>query len=180
MAKKTNDNMNKTDACNDEMPEISVDDLIDKLAEIQEQAETEKAKAEEMRDAALRLQAEFDNYRKRTNETNKRVREDGQLDVLTGLLPVMDVVGQAKSMISDANVLKGIDMIESQILALLGTYGVQRLDTDGAPFDPRFHEAILQVDAADGETADIITQTVQAGYVKDDRVVRTAKVVVSK
>ncbi|MDR0426171.1 MAG: nucleotide exchange factor GrpE [Clostridiales bacterium] len=179
---KSNDRAHEPDDLPEEADtqEISVDELIDKLAALQERAEAEQKKAEEMKDTALRLQAEFDNYRKRTNETNKRVREDGRLEVLEKVIPLLDVIEQAMGMIGDKNVLSGMRMVQDQMRAVLTAFGIERMETDGEYFDPRFHEAILQVDAEGSEEKDTIRQTVQAGYTLGERVVRAARVIVVK
>ena len=160
--------------------EITVDDLIGKLAELQKKAESEKAKAEEMTDYAKRIQAEFDNYRRRTLDNAKKVREDATTDVLVKIVPVLDVIGQALKMIDDEKVAKGVKMIEDEITKLLASYNVTEIEAEGKEFDPKLHEAIMQAPAEKEELCDTVKEVFQKGYKMGDRVIRPARVIVNK
>lgn len=164
----------------DETAEITVDELIEKLAELQKKAEDEKKRADDMTDAARRVQAEFDNYRRRTIENNSRLRSDAQAEVLTRLLAVTDVIGQAVTMITDENVKKGVAMIEAEIIKLLASYDVTEIDAVGKEFDPRYHEAIMQAPAESEEQRDTVKEVFQKGYKMGDKVIRAARVIVNK
>lgn len=155
----------------------------DKLAEdlSAAKAENEKLKslASEMTSQAQRLQAEFDNYRKRTNETNKRVRTDGAIDVLEKFLPVLDAIEQAKLMITDKNTLGGIEIIERQLETLLVGFDVTKVESLGKDFDPNFHNAIMEEDAPD-ELKGKVVKVYQQGYKIGERMLRHAAVIVGK
>ena len=156
---------------------------VDKLSEDNAAlvAENDKLKtfANEMTTQAQRLQAEFDNYRKRTNETNQRVRIDGSVDVLEKLLPVLDAIEQAKLMIKDENTLGGIAIIERQLDALLKSFDVQRFDSLGLEFDPNFHNAIMEEDTTE-ENKGKVVRVYQQGYTIGDKILRHAVVIVGK
>lgn len=159
--------------------EITVDDLIKKLAELKKRADDEKQRADDMTKVAITLRADFDNYRKRSREENAKATEKGKVEVLEKIIPVLDVVEQAITMIPDENVKKGVEMIQGQILTLLSSYNVTEIDAKGLEFNPKVHEAIMQVDGNEedsGKVADVF----QKGYIMGDRVIRCAKVIVVK
>lgn len=143
------------------------------------EAEKMTEKALEMTAQAQRLQAEFDNYRKRTNETNKRVRVDGIIEVLSKILPVLDAIEQAKAMIKDENTLSGINIIDRQLGELLCGFEVERIEALGAPFDPNLHNAVMEEDADDGQKGKVV-KVFQQGYKIGDRILRHAVVIVGK
>jgi len=142
--------------------------------------EAETNKANEYLSMAKRIQAEFDNYRKRTNETNKRVKEDGHADVLIELLPVLDAIGQAEKMISDQKTLDGIGIIKRQLDDLLNHYNVKKIDALGCEFDPNFHNAIMQMDTDDESKKNCVVEVYQEGYTLNNRVLRHSVVIVGK
>lgn len=155
------------------------DKLAEDLSAARSENEKLKALASEMTSQAQRLQAEFDNYRKRTNETNKRVRTDGAIDVLEKLLPVLDAIEQAKLMITDKSTLGGIEIIERQLETLLSGFDVKKIDSLGKDFDPNFHNAIMEEDAPDDQKGKIV-KVYQQGYKIGERMLRHAAVIVGK
>ena len=160
--------------------EVTVDELIGKLAELQKKAETERARADEMTNHAKRVQAEFDNYRRRTLDNAKKVRDDATGDVLIKIVPVLDVIEQALKMIDDEKVAKGVKMIEDEITKLLASYNVTEIEAEGKVFDPKYHEAIMQAPAEKEELCDTVKEVFQKGYKMGDRVIRPARVIVNK
>lgn len=164
----------------EEKDELTVDELIGKLAEFQKKAEEERKKAAEMTEFAQRLQAEFDNYRRRTNDNARKVREDAAADVIVKILPVMDVIAQALKMIDDEKIAKGVTMIEDEILKTLSLYGVKEIEAAGKEFDPKLHEAIMQAPASSEEERDTVKEVFQRGYMMGDKVIRPARVIVNK
>ncbi len=154
------------------------DSLASSLAQAQAEMEKQKAKADEMTVQAQRLQAEFDNYRRRTNETNKRVRVDGAIDVLEKILPVLDAIEQAKTMV-DKNTLNGLQIIDRQLSDLLNSFNVERIEALGLPFDPNFHNAVMEEEAGEEQKGKVI-KVYQQGYKIGDRILRHAVVIVGK
>lgn len=157
---------------------------LDKCKKLQAEYDDYRAQAvksyDEMTDTCRRLQAEFDNYRKRTNETNKKVREEGKTEVLEKILPVVDAIIAARKMISDDNVAQGLDVLLRQIDDILSTLGVVRFDALGKPFDPNFHNAIMQQDIEDESLKGCVVQVYQDGYMINDKILRHAVVIVGK
>ena len=162
-----------------EEKEITVKDLIAKLAELKKRADEEKQRADDMTKTALILRADFDNYRKRSREENAKAVEKGNVEVLEKIIPVMDVVEQAISMIPDENVKKGVEMLQGQLLMLLSSYNVEEIQAKGAEFDPKLHEAIMRVDGKEEDSGKVV-EVFQKGYKMGDRVIRFAKVIVNK
>ena len=155
------------------------DRLETDLAAAMSEAEAQRAKAAEMTVHAQRLQAEFDNYRKRTNETNKRVRQDGSIEVLEKILPVLDAIEQAKTMIKDEGTLSGLGIIDRQLGELLASFDVERIEALGMPFDPNLHNAVMEEDAPNDKKGTVV-KVYQQGYKIGDRILRHAVVIVGK
>lgn len=165
---------------NAEVETVDVEKLVAELAALKKEAEAEKARAAEMTDSARRLQAEFDNYRKRMNDNSRKVREDATAEVLVKVVPVLDTIAQALNMINDEKVAGGVKMIGDEITKLLGSYGVVEIEAEGKEFDPKLHEAIMQMPAETEEQKDTVKQVFQKGYKMGDKVIRPARVIVNK
>ncbi|MCH5163924.1 MAG: nucleotide exchange factor GrpE [Clostridiales bacterium] len=155
------------------------DQLASELASAVSESEKQRTRADEMTAHAQRLQAEFDNYRKRTNETNKRVRQDGAVEVLEKILPVLDAIGQAKTMIKDESTLSGLDIIDRQLGELLSSFNVEQIEALNMPFDPNVHNAVMEEDVPDEQKGTVV-KVYQQGYKIGDRVLRHAVVIVGK
>lgn len=163
-----------------EVETIDVDKLNAELAALRKQAEAEKNKAAEMTDSARRIQAEFDNYRRRMNDNSRRVRDDATAEVLVKIVPVLDTIAQALKMIDDEKVAGGVKMIGDEITKLLGSYGVTEIEAEGKEFDPKLHEAVMQMPAETEEQKDTVKEVFQKGYKMGDKVIRPARVIVNK
>lgn len=163
-----------------EVETVDVDKLNAELASLRKQAETEKNKAAEMTDSARRIQAEFDNYRRRMNDNSRRVRDDATAEVLVKIVPVLDTIAQALKMIDDEKVAGGVKMIGDEITKLLGSYGVTEIEAEGKEFDPKLHEAVMQMPAETEEQKDTVKEVFQKGYKMGDKVIRPARVIVNK
>lgn len=136
-------------------------------------------KATEYLDMAKRLQAEFENYRKRTFFELKKAKEDGEINVIEVFLPCLDTFKVAKKSITDPKVLEGVEMIENNISQALEKIGVQKIESVGQKYDPNLHNVIAIANVADKEN-DIILDEYQAGYKYNDRIIRYSKVIVNK
>lgn len=136
------------------------------------------AKAEEYKSLLQRVQADFDNYRKRNVESVRAARIDGNNDVIAGLLPIADAIDRALTMITDEKSREGVALIQRQMDTLMGKYGVCEMKASGENFDPDLHNAILQVD--DEDNAGKVVEVLQKGYTRDGKVLRYAMVKVAK
>lgn len=153
----------------------------EQFAELQAKA----AKADETWDRYVRLNADFDNFRKRA----ARDREDGvraaQERLLGKLLPVVDnfdmamaATGSAQNTILES-LKAGVQMIQGQLKAVLSESGVEEIDAIGKPFDPNLHEALSQMESADAPEGTVLQQ-LRKGYKMRDRLLRPASVIVAK
>lgn len=137
----------------------------------------------ELEERLLRVQAELENFRKRSRREFDDAQRYREIDVLRDLLPVLDNVVraiEAAEKTSDLETLRaGFRMTAQQIEKLLAAHGCRTIETDGAAFDPAVHDAILQQQVP-GVAAGTVVGTASRGYMLHDRVVRPAQVIVAK
>ncbi len=126
----------------------------------------------------LRLQAEFDNYRKRTEKEKSEMYHHGFVDAVTDFLPALDSFKMAKEYITDKNTLVGIEYIEKGILQTLEKMGVTTIDATGK-FDPNFHTAIDTSSDENYEEGDIVKECYK-GFKMGDKVIRFSQVIVKR
>ena len=126
----------------------------------------------------LKLQAEFDNYRKRTEMEVSKAYKNGFTDAIVDFLPALDSFKMAKEYITDKNTLIGIEYIEKGILSTLEKMGVKTIDASGK-FDPNFHQAIDTDTTADVESGYIVKECYK-GFMMGDKVIRYSQVIVKK
>ena len=141
-------------------------------------AETEAALAAE-KDKYLRLAAEYDNYRRRSQKEKETTYSDGKADTVLQLLPVYDNLARAlKAECSDPNFYKGVEMTMTQLLGIFEKLGVTPIEAEGQPFDPAEHNAVVHVeDEALGEN--VVVEEFQKGFKLKDKVIRFAMVKVA-
>ncbi|WP_339319355.1 nucleotide exchange factor GrpE [Paenibacillus sp. FSL R10-2734] len=138
--------------------------------------------ADEYQGRALRAQADFDNFRRRTQKEKEELAQYATSKLVTELLTVLDnferaLVTTPTNPESEAFV-KGVNMIFRQLDGVLKTEGLTAMETVGQPFNPEYHQAIMQVESEEYEEG-IVTEEVQKGYLLKDKVLRPAMVKVS-
>jgi molecular chaperone GrpE len=144
-----------------------------------------KAQAAENWDKFLRSAAEFDNYRKRVGREKEELTRATSERVMAALLPVLDNLDRALTAAEthageQGALLDGLKQIQSQFRRTLEQFGLQEVTAPaGGPFDPNLHEAISHVESAEHPEGAVLEQ-VQRGYKLADRLLRPARVVVSK
>ncbi|WP_339178037.1 nucleotide exchange factor GrpE [Oceanobacillus sp. FSL W7-1293] len=146
------------------------------------QIEALKNEKEELEGRMLRLQAEFDNYKRRTLKEREADRKYKAQDMVQELLPVMDNFERALQVeVSEENksILEGIDMVYRQLKDVFTSQGVSVIETEGADFDPNVHHAVMQIED-DSVEANKVVEELQKGYLLKDRVIRPAMVKVNK
>ena len=141
-------------------------------------------KAKEHWDKLLRLQADFENTRKRLEKEKQDFVKFANEGIIFELLNVLDdlerTVDLAQSKHQDLSAfLKGVEMILAHLYEMLKEYGVKPIDAEGKIFDPHYHEALMQIENKDLPEHTIVEE-LQKGYLLNDRVIRTTKVKVSK
>ena len=137
----------------------------------------------ELEDKLLRLAAEQDNFRKRMQRERETSLKYAEETILREILPSLDnlerAVEQCKCSPDAGTLLAGVEMTCKGLLNTLEKFGVKPLAGEGQPFDPNFHEAVAMEASADVPENQIL-QEYQKGYMFKDRLIRAAKVVVSK
>ena len=144
----------------------------------------EADKAQEYWDRILRLQADFENTRKRIEKEKQEFCRFANEGIILELLKTLDdlerTVELAQTKHQDiAAFLKGVEMILAHLYDMLKQYGVRPIEAEGKIFDPNLHEAWMQAED-DNLPENTVTEELQKGYLLNDRVIRTAKVKVSK
>jgi molecular chaperone GrpE len=180
---------NETDLADnlaDDMPKEQVQEEnpenADNVSETPEEPDASE-ELEKWKDSYLRLMAEYDNYRKRTIKEKADLIKNGGEKILIGLLPVVDDVQRALENIDKAKdldaVKEGVDLIYQKFLAFLQQNGVKAIETTDEPFDADLHEAIATIPAQEEDQKGKIRDSLQTGYILNDKVIRHAKVVVA-
>jgi molecular chaperone GrpE len=137
-----------------------------------------------LQDRYLRLAAEFDNYRKRTERERLESGARAQARLVAGLLEPIDdlqrVVGLDPESTSVAAVLEGVRLVERKLLRALEQAGLEVIDAAGTPFDPNVHEALAATPTAEPAEDDTVAEVFQKGYRFKDTLLRPARVRVRK
>jgi len=186
MTEKKEDHKNDKNAQDCEKKETQAQD--EKVISLKEseylELKEEACRAKECLDRNLRLQADFENMRKRMEKEKQDFVKFANEGIILELLNVLDdlerVVGLAEARHQDFSAfLKGVEMILAHLYEMLKEYGVKPVEAEGKKFDPNYHEALMQIDD-DKIPEHTVVEELQKGYFLNDRVVRTAKVKVSK
>ena len=163
----------------------SAKDAQKKASKGKKKSKSNKNKTEKavpvMDDSYLRLQADFDNYRKRVlrekNELYRRANED----IMEELLSVMDHLDMALTSVGedhDNPVLKGFELVGEQLSGALKKFGLSAIESEGEEFDPNIHEAIMYMPSVDVEENFIVSDA-RKGYKLGERLLRASQVIVS-
>lgn len=128
----------------------------------------------------LRLQADFDNFRKRMLKEQARWGEEAQLELVKSLLPVVDNLERALDQEGGDpdSIRQGVEMIYRQLREVLGQYGVERIAARGQPFDPNFHEAVMTEETGE-EPEGTVLEEFRTGYTMGSRLLRPCSVKVA-
>jgi molecular chaperone GrpE len=141
-----------------------------------------RLQSEENYQRFLRTQADYDNFRRRTRLEKEEFAKYASTKVIEQLLPVVDNLERALAAGKEGRdyeaLLKGVDMIFRQLDQMLESEGLKALDTIGQPFNPEFHQAIMQVESEEYEEG-IVVEEIQKGYLLKDKILRPAMVKVS-
>jgi molecular chaperone GrpE len=139
----------------------------------------------EYREHLQRLQAEFDNYRKRTVKEQSRMLELASEPVVRRLLEVLDdfelalLHAEQQELQPDVEKFtKGVELVFAKLVDALRAEGLEKIEADGKPFDPELHEALMQTGEGDGDP--VVAEVFRAGYTLKGRVLRPAGVRVER
>ena len=146
------------------------------IDDLQKQLEAAKKQSDEYLNMAQRVQADFENFRRRNNAVRADAYEDGARAYIKTILPVMDNLERALAAESaDAALHEGVSMVHRQLSEALEKRGVTVIDCAGEKFDPRLEDAVMQADASEGEPGTVCL-VLQKGYQLGDVVLRHAMV----
>lgn len=155
---------------------------LEKILTLEAELAKAKAKAEEHYDHLLRLQADFDNYRKRSQKEKTELIKYASERLVGELLPVLDnfdrAVSAAKVNPDFTSFSQGVEMILRQMQTALSKEGLKAMDAVGQPFDPNLHEAVLKVDSEE-HPENTVVEELQKGYYLKEKVLRPCMVKVS-
>ncbi len=184
-----NEEMSAQDVLNDEptVPNDANDanDANDETPEESEVDETEalKERIAELEDKNLRMMAEFDNYRRRTNKEKLELMATAGERIFTEMLPLVDDFERAVAVMDKTNdidaVREGIHLIQQKFIAFLDKQDVHAIETEGVDFNTDEHEAVTTFAAGEDQKGKVIDCT-QKGYKLGEKVIRFAKVVVGE
>jgi molecular chaperone GrpE len=156
--------------------------LEGEATEVADDLEAARREAGEYLDHLRRLQAEFDNFRKRTLKEQTSAVELAAQPVIGRLLEVVDdfelALMHAEQQPDFERFRKGVELVYAKLLDALHAEGLQRMQAEGAPFDPALHEALMQTGEGDGEL--VVADVLRPGYTLKGRVIRPAGVRVHK
>ncbi len=146
-----------------------------------DQKDPRQEKIDELNDKVIRQMAEFDNYRKRTEKEKDSMFDAGARSVIEKILPIVDNFERGITAVSDEDkdsaFVKGVQMIYKQLSDELDKMGVKPIEAVGKPFDPNFHNAVMQV-SDDKLEVGTVAQELQKGYTYNDVVIRHSMVAV--
>jgi len=163
-----------------ETEDVAAETVQPDEVEICEPEQAENSELDELNDRYLRMLAEFDNFRKRTAREKASMYDDGVVDAITNILPVIDNLRRALD--SDPNqddsLYKGVDMILKQLMKTLGDMGIEEIAAHGQPFDPNYHFAVAHTQDSE-HSENTVTEELQKGYKYKDKVLRHSMVKVA-
>lgn len=151
-----------------------------KVNKKQEEIEKALAEAEENKRKWYAVTAEYENYRRRTQNQAAQRYLDGRNDVVSALFPIGDNLERALAVCVDENTKQGLDMVLKAYKKVLEGENVTEIDPVGQPFNADEMEAIMAMPAADGEESGVVKQVYVKGYKKGDKVLRYAQVIVTQ
>lgn len=156
--------------------------LAERNAELENAIEKLNEEKEQLTERLMRLQAEYENYRKRTEKERIEERKYKVQDLAVDLLPVIDNFERAlQTEVNDENkaLYDGMKMVYDQLLEALKAHGVEAMEVVNKPFDPNFHHAVMQ-EENDSLEPNTIIEELQKGFLLKDKVIRPAMVKVNK
>ena len=168
---------------------VLLEALSEELQTLKKEYEQASRERDELQDRLQRLQAEFENFRRRGLKERQEAHNFGHQNLVKDLLPTVDNLERALSHIVAPTegsgseelqaLLQGIALVQRELLGVLGKHGVTRIEAANRPFDPAVHEALTQV-VDDSVPAGTVVQVLEEGYQLRDRMLRPSRVVVSK
>ena len=127
------------------------------------------------KDNYLRLRADYENFRRRNQESAVKARQEGTADAVEAILPIIDSIDRALKISQDEKSKEGLNLIKKQLETSLSALGVSEIETEGALFDHNLHNAVQRAEVEESEVGKIL-ETYQRGYKLGNKVIRYAMV----
>lgn len=154
------------------------------FSKYKKELEEKNQELKELEDKYLRLFAEFENYKKRVNKEKSDLISTASESVLNAILPVLDDFDRAKKLSDDENspehFTEGVSLVYDKLFSILGSRGLEKMDSLGKDFDPEEHEAVAEVPVEDESQKGKIIDVIENGYKLNGKIIRYPKVVVGK
>lgn len=167
---------------NEEVIEETVEETKEEPEVTEETCEViEKSQYDELYDKHLRLMAEYDNYKKRTQKEKEEIGSFATADTIEKLLPVVDNLERALEAVGDGEkntFTEGIEMVYRQLMEIFEKIGVSEIEAVGKEFDPEIHNAVMHIDDETLE-ANMVAEQFMKGYKYKDKVIRYSMVKVA-
>ena len=179
-----NKNLNSAEALRAEKEDRNnLTELTEELAKANQKVAQLENEVSDYKDKLLRKAAEFENYKRRTENEQLNLLKYAAESFIVKLLPIVDDFERSLLHLDNAkdvdSIKQGIKLVYEKLIKILTDQGVTKMDSVGKPFDVHFHEALMQR-KADGVKPHTVLDEVEKGYIYKDRVIRHAKVVVSE
>lgn len=191
--KETQEAENQIDtSCNEEVCDTpdtqeacpETDNMADECDDATDKASELAVEVAQWKDKFIRLQAEFDNYRKRTLKEKMELIESGGKDLMKSLLVVLDDFDRAQEALASSDNIEalreGVELIHTKMCKVLTDKGLSPIESTGQEFNTDYHEAITKIPAPSDELKGKVVDTVEKGYMLKDKVIRYSKVVVGE
>ena len=173
----------KKEPVNEEIKDEETKEVEEVKEEEKEEQDEQSNKEAELNDKYVRLFAEFDNFKKRTQKEKTSIYTTAAAEVIEAVLPFIDNLKRASSVeVKDEeakNVIEGIKLIERQFEETLKQIGVTEIEAVGKEFDPEKHNAVMHIDDESIDGENIIVEEFAKGYMYRDKVVRHSTVKVA-
>ncbi len=164
----------------EEVQDITVDD---EEHEVKRVPQNDTEKLADLNDKYLRLHADFENFRRRTNKEKSELIMYGNKELILKILPVYDDFERAMEMMDKSEnkeaIVDGVKLIFNKFTSILQQAGLKEIESKGQEFDPELHEAITKIQASP-EMKGKIVDALQKGYMLNDKIIRHSKVVVGE
>ncbi|TWT08264.1 nucleotide exchange factor GrpE [Planococcus sp. CPCC 101016] len=155
---------------------VEEEETVNEAEELRKQLEAEQNKY-------LRLLADYDNFKRRTQKDKEIANKFRSQSLLSDILPVLDNFERAMSVTTNseesASLLKGLEMVQKSLIEAVSREGLEEIKAVGEPFDPNFHQAVMQ-EKDDSAEPGTVLQELQKGYMLKGRVLRPAMVKVNE
>ncbi len=157
---------------------LSREELIEALEEMEKRAIKAEEEADEWEETAKKAKADFENYKRKEDERKEKAKEAAREKLAEDLISVMDNLERAiMSADEDSALLQGVKMVSDQLYETLEKKGLQRIDAEGEEFDPNIHNA---VETREHEEDRKVLEQKRPGYMYGEKILRPAEVVVSE